>query len=58
MSFIQQELSMIISSDPLNGATNISPDGSSFTVNLQDGFYIRNYAVNVILSVKLVVFGG
>ena len=52
MNYIPQEISMIISSDPLNGATNISSDGSSFTVNLQDGLKIPKTAVNVNISVE------
>ena len=52
MSFIPQEISMIISSDPLNGASNMSSDGSSFSVLLQDGLKIPKNAVNVNISVQ------
>ena len=43
---------MKISSDALNGATNISPDGSSFSVVLHDGLKIPKNAVNVNISVQ------
>jgi len=49
---IPQEISMIISSDPDNGATNISSDGSSFEVQLQDGLKIPKDALNVSISVE------
>jgi hypothetical protein len=53
MSFtIPEEISMIVSSDPINGATNISPDGSYFEVQLQDGLSIPKDALNVNISVE------
>lgn len=53
MSFtIPEEISMIVSSDPINGATNISPDGSYFEVQLQDGLKIPKDALNVNISVE------
>ena len=52
MNYIPQEISMIISSDSLNGATNKSVDGSSFTVNLQDGLKIPKTALNVNITVE------
>lgn len=53
MSFtIPEEISMIVSSDPINGATNISPDGSYFEVQLQDGLRIPKDALNVNISVE------
>ena len=35
--FITEEINMIISSDPIRGASNISADGSSFEIDLDDG---------------------
>jgi hypothetical protein len=53
MSFtIPEEISMIVSSDPNNGATNISSDGSYFEVQLQDGLKIPKDALNVNISVE------
>ena len=53
MSFtIPEEISMIVSSDPVNGATNISPDGSYFEVKLQDGLSIPKDALNINISVE------
>ena len=53
MSFtIPEEISMIVSSDPVNGATNISPDGSYFEVQLQDGLSIPKDALNINISVE------
>lgn len=53
MSFtIPEEISMIVSSDPINGATNISPDGSYFEVQLQDGLKVPKDALNVNISVE------
>ena len=53
MSFtIPEEISMIVSSDPTNGASNISPDGSYFEVQLQDGLSVPKDALNVNISVE------
>lgn len=53
MSFtIPEEISMIVSSDPNNGATNISSDGSYFEVQLQDGLKVPKEALNVNISVE------
>ena len=53
MSFtIPEEISMIVSSDPNNGATNRSPDGSYFEVQLQDGLKVPKDALNVNISVE------
>ena len=53
MSFtIPEEISMIVSSDPINGAANVSPDGSYFEVQLQDGLKIPKDALNVNVSVE------
>ena len=53
MSFtIPEEISMIVSSNPINGATNISSDGSYFEVQLQDGLKVPNDALNVNIAVE------
>ena len=53
MSFtVPEEITMIVSSDPDNGATNRSSDGSYFEVNLQDGLTIPKDALNVNLAVE------
>ena len=51
-TLIPQEISMLISSDPLMGATNVSQDGSSFEVQLQDGLRLPADAVNISISVE------
>ncbi len=53
MSFtVPEEISMIVSSDPNNGAVNRSSDGSYFEVQLQDGLKIPKDALNVNISVE------
>lgn len=53
MSFtVPEEISMIVSSDPNNGAANRSPDGSYFEVQLQDGLKVPKDALNVNISVE------
>ena len=53
MSFtIPEEISMIVSSDPNNGASNVSSDGSYFEVQLQDGLKVPIDALNVNVSVE------
>jgi len=53
MSFtVPEEISMIVSSDPQNGARNISKDGSYFEVQLEDGLKIPKDALNVNISVE------
>lgn len=52
MSFVEQEVSFIVSSDPDAGAINRTPDGSSFEIQLQDGLKIPKDAVNVSVSVE------
>lgn len=49
---IPQQISMLVSSNPANGATSISPDGSYFEINLQDGLKIPKQALNVNVSVE------
>lgn len=50
--YVQEELSLIFSSDPANGARNVSTDGSSFEVQFEDGLQIPRDAVNCTLSVE------
>lgn len=53
MSFtIPEEISMIVSSDPSQGASNVSPDGAYFEVQLEDGIMIPSDALNVNISVE------
>jgi hypothetical protein len=49
---VPEEVSMIVSSDPNNGAANVSSDGSYFEVQLQDGLKIPKDALNVNISVE------
>tara|TARA_R110001606_G_scaffold390365_1_gene557271 strand:- start:956 stop:1846 length:891 start_codon:yes stop_codon:yes gene_type:complete len=50
---INNEISMILNSNPADGAENLSPDGSLFQVNLEDGgIQIPTDAVNVTVSVE------
>ena len=49
---VPEEISMIVSSDPSQGATNKSTDGSYFEVQLQDGIMIPSDALNINVSVE------
>jgi hypothetical protein len=49
---VPEEISMIVSSDPSQGATNISPDGSYFEVQLQDGLMLPKDALNINIAVE------
>lgn len=49
---VPQELNILASSDPDNGAANISADGSQFTVRLDDPISIPPDALNVTLDVE------
>ena len=52
MSVIPEELSFIVTSDPSQGATNVSADGSYFEIQLQDGLSIPQDALNINVSVE------
>lgn len=53
MSFVPKEISLIVSSDPTQGAINRSPDGSAFEIQFDgDGISVPNDAVNVNVSVE------
>jgi hypothetical protein len=50
---IENEISMILNSNPIDGAANLSADGSFFQVNLEDGgIQIPGGAINVTVSVE------
>ena len=49
-SMVPQEISILLSSDPANGALNVSSDGSQFEVQLQDAIQIPREAQNVTIS--------
>lgn len=49
---IPHEISMIISSDPENGATNLQDNGSYFEVKLEEGIRISREALNVSIKVE------
>jgi hypothetical protein len=53
MSFVPEEISLIVSSDPQAGAINVSSDGSQFEIQLDgDGIVIPRDAINVNVSVE------
>ena len=47
-----EEMSLIVGSDPSQGAANISPDGSYFEVQLQDGLMLPSDALNMNVSIE------
>ena len=49
---VPEEYNILISSDPTNGAKNITSDGSSFSINLEDGLKIPADAKNVTIEVQ------
>lgn len=49
---VPEEVSFIISSNPENGASNVSADGHYFEINLEDALQIPTEALNVNLSVQ------
>ena len=49
---VPSEISMIVSSDPNNGAVNRSADGSYFEIQLQDGLALDASALNATLTVE------
>ena len=53
MSFVPEEISLIVSSDPDAGAINVSSDGSQFEIQLDgEGIVIPRDAINVNVSVE------
>jgi len=51
-TLVREEISLLVSSDPSNGATNISANGDSFEINLQDGIKIPRDAHAVQVSME------
>lgn len=49
---VPEEISMIFSSDPVNGALNTTPDGDRFLVILEDGLKIPRHALNVTVEAQ------
>ncbi len=49
---VPQEMTILVSSDPLAGAKNVSSNGDSFMVQLTDNLAIPSGALNVNLSVQ------
>ena len=49
---IPEELSLLVSSDPSQGASNVSADGSSFEIQLEEPIHIPVDAVNITTSVE------
>ena len=51
MSLLKKQFSMYFSSNPLTGATNVSADGSSFSVQLNQALAIPSEAVSCSIRV-------
>ena len=49
---VKEEINFIVSSDPNQGASNVSKNGSRFTVKLEEAIEIPRLALNVTLSVE------
>ena len=49
---VPEEMSLLVSSDPSQGATNVSADGSSFEIQLEEPIHIPVDAVNITTSVE------
>ena len=49
---IRHEIPLLVTSDASIGASNVSPDGSIFTVNLQEPISIPENAVNIVLTAE------
>jgi len=49
---VQQEISILVSSDPASGARNVSADGSQFEIQLEGALSIPAEAVNITLDVE------
>ena len=52
VKLISHDISMLVSSDPSAGATNISPDGSTFNIVLDEALSIPYNAINVTVEVE------
>lgn len=49
---VPEEMSLLVSSDPSQGASNVSSDGSSFEIQLEEPIEIPKDAVNITTSVE------
>ena len=49
---VPQEISMLVTSDPTQGAINRSPDGAYFEIQLQDGLKVPADALNINIAVE------
>ena len=49
---IPQEISMLLTSDPTQGASNVSADGSQFSVQLEEAISIPRDAMNITISAE------
>jgi hypothetical protein len=52
MMMIPQEISLLVSSDPSQGAINVSQDGSSFEIQLEEPIEVPKDAVNITTTVE------
>ena len=52
MAFVPHEINLLATSDPEAGAINVSTDGSSFEIQLEDAIKIPDAAINVTISVE------
>jgi len=52
MNFIKKEINIIVSSDPTQGASNVSNDGSSFDVIMSEPLSLPKNAINAYLAVE------
>lgn len=52
VKLIHHDISMLVSSDPSAGATNISQDGSTFNIVLDEALSIPYNAINVTVEVE------
>ena len=49
---VPEEISLLVSSDPTQGASNVSQDGSSFEIQLDQAIELPKNALNVTVSVE------
>jgi hypothetical protein len=52
MAFVPHEINLLVTSDPASGAINVSPDGSSFEIQLENAIKIPDEAINATISVE------
>jgi hypothetical protein len=56
MSLIEYKLPIIVNSDPESGAVNISDDGSSFEIELEQPIYVPRESMNCYITVQNFTF--